>query len=483
MIVRSDHEYREAAYARRLFLACQWESADAALVPLCNRTDPIGAEALFLRGRIALRRERLEPAVGFAQRLLSFPEVLAKGFGLIVLAGWQLRRGAVAEAQETIATGRVGASLRVRGHLACEEALAHLIDAKPRPYTLPAESFAEFPNIAARLSILQSWLEQQRGRWREQLRLLDQALITLYRAKEPDLYLSARALHAKTSIARERPTYLSLANLTYDIETFPWTPDLVREQFFCLRNAGWLGLLGGDAMIAYRLIRKAQRLAALAPQWLAIALADSAQIANVVNDRTSAHADRAEAFDIMTDVSDASLSDESSNALVYLAEGFAPSNPDIALQLLNRFAALAPNRAKMHVPTDGDPLVSGMIAHARGLMAGKGNTREAVRYLETAYRLFEGADYIWRAAIVARALAQQSNGARWKTQYERLSAQYPRSWFAYSPRDEIALSVAQREVLKLLIMGNQIGDIARERGTSVNTVRNQLAQIRRRYGV
>jgi len=481
MIARSD--LGEAGFAHELFHKCHWDSADAALIPLCERQGHVATQALFLRGRIALRRERTEAAEAIARRLAARADDTAAGLALVLRAGCELRRGEVERARHTIASGRTSASPVIRGHLACEEALAHFIEPSRRPYIPSTESFAAFPNITARLLILQSWHKQQRGHWREQLGALDQALIVLKSASDPDRYLQAVALHAKAAVVRERPARASTASLAYDIENFPWTSDIEREQFYCFSNVGWLALLEGDAMRAYRFIRKAQRVATTSPAHLAVALSDSAAIADVVNDRTSASADREEALDLVTSIPDVALSDESSNVLVSLAEGFAPTHPVNATLLLNRFSSLAPRRSKMHPPVAGNALLEGMVAYARGLVARHDGSKQAAAHFEAAYRSFESAEYVWRAAIVARTLAQISNAPRWRAQYERLSASYPRSWFASSAQDTVILSVAQREVLKLLIIGNQIGDIARERGTSINTVRNQLAQIRRRYGV
>jgi DNA-binding CsgD family transcriptional regulator len=45
------------------------------------------------------------------------------------------------------------------------------------------------------------------------------------------------------------------------------------------------------------------------------------------------------------------------------------------------------------------------------------------------------------------------------------------------------LSEAERAVLRLLLLDNGVGDIARARGTALSTVRNQIRSIHRKLGV
>jgi DNA-binding CsgD family transcriptional regulator len=356
--------------------------------------------------------------------------------------------------------------------------------------TITPQLYSRDPNNRARAHILLSWVAVRRQNVALQIEELQKALDELDSASEPEEYYRAKALFTLALWCRERhlPGIIARVRSVYD--AMSWTDGLKVEHFQVTRMLAWADALEGNELAAFRRFRLATSLAP-SDHWQVLSLLDRASLAQQTGERAFALDLLYEAHELASGLQWSEVVNEERSALLVLATLFSEVEPHIAQQYLARFRNLT-TQVQPTLAYGGDPRVRGLEAYSAGLTNMRlGNSADAQELLLEAWSIFEDFDFQWRASLCALNLSEITGDERWLERAANRISAWPRSWiarkvFAATTRRSLQprnLPNAQRQVLELLSSGKRNSEIARALGRSPHTVRNQVAQLFKTYGV
>jgi DNA-binding CsgD family transcriptional regulator len=307
-----------------------------------------------------------------------------------------------------------------------------------------------------------------------------------------DRYLEANCTQALAALALERFDRAAWAQVVRRRATFDWSADGLREHrfFIALRAAVYAYDVEGDPLQAAWEARCAEEWAptdAFAVQ----ALCCRAQIARKARESVSQRNHVEAAYRLFAAIGISLGDGDAAMVPLVLAEELAnagrANDAREMVALYRSRSSMSPLLSMAH-----DPRVAGFetLVEAQVLEA-EGNVREAVGAYRDAFRFFSGIRSLRRsltAAVRLIRLAPEDETVR--EHVATIAAGIPKgSWIA--PLAEglrranaaRSLSATQRAYLTLLCDGRSNPEIARLRGRSVNTVRNQVAVLFDIFGV
>ncbi len=271
-------------------------------------------------------------------------------------------------------------------------------------------------------------------------------------------------------------------------------------RIMMLSNDAWLYALDGDDTLAFRTIRDAEHVAQItSPAWHVWTLATRATIAAAFGELASARilADDAAALAITVDWN--STRDEERTALLRLAEAFAGVDASSARDALTRYEGIVAPMDTTRVLRDGtkDPRLAGWHAYVRGLvLRNAGDHRAAANSLAAAAALFRRSGYHWREAqtLIELGLTTTSTHTHFRFALDEAAAivtrHFPRSFLlrrfgpwarAYVDPLVSRLTPAQRDILRQLLEGRTMSQIAADTRRSYKTVRTHVHALHQTF--
>ncbi len=346
-------------------------------------------------------------------------------------------------------------------------------------------------NIRAYAVSIRSWTLASRRQFAEHARLLQQTLEITLSAPVPDVGLAAETLHTLSALCREMYLPQEFTVLEGVVEGFPWTADLRNQQYNTLRHIAWTYALQGQYVVGLRQLRKAT---ALAPNSALVALSmlDAAWVALSSGEKNAAQAHLSDALELVREVNWEKLESDEMRAVLLAAEISCVFDVREARELLARYESLKGNLSvRLGAKHAGnlDPVES----FTRALvLSGTGDVSRARKFAKEAHRQFKQLGYEWRAARCALFLYESGCGETWLAAAREHARNYPRSFIGaqlqridYESNFEplARLTPRQRDVVRLLVEGDTVDDVAAALRTSPSTVRVHLKHIHRALGV
>ena len=255
----------------------------------------------------------------------------------------------------------------------------------------------------------------------------------------------------------------------------------------------WRAILAGDDTKALELAASTEA-PDVAAHWRVFGMASRAGILHALGYRSIATAVSSAAFTAAMALEWDSAPGESRFGLLYLAERLAAYDLGRARTCLAAFSRVRTG-PELRYFGGRHPLHEALESYSRGVVAAAAGEAAAGPNLEHAAQLLERLGFHWRAAaarLLLGKIAPCYTGQEYRAAYGLVAQAFPQSHLA---RDldgfvsrgartcEVGLTAAQVAIVHALCAGRNPRDIARERGTSVGTVRNQLKEVYRRTGL
>lgn len=507
------------AWFRGDFLTCL-ELLDAAGVPPAGSAQR--SEAVLLRARALYRLRRyvdviavLEPELpGFeyknevcTARMLYGAATARSG------AGEQLDRGLAMLADVAAAARTLNAHGAIQAEIAHAQALAYWTK-RDFDQTLHFAGEAERARadvISVRATQLRGFVALTRHRYNDKRAY--EAALAIFRGALRDYHVSRERDADLAEMTVLQIAALELALRCATVAGTHATPDgrqtrelgepepaigsVVRMQ--TLAVDAWLYAHDGDVANAFRKVREAESIAAArGAAWHAWALANRAGIADAFGELASAREHAAHAVELADSVAWDATAGEERVGLLLLAEVLASTDPLAAVSVLRRYDALTSSMRSDEVFSD-DPRLSVLEYFVRGLVARiRGDRARARTLLTQAYRLAVQYGVSWRAALSLIELDATATGVTPRGDFYLEAAaiiireNFPRSYLErrlgrwrklYEDPVTTALTRSQRDVLRRLVEGRSLEEIAAVTNRSVNTVRNHASRLRDAFGV
>jgi DNA-binding NarL/FixJ family response regulator len=347
------------------------------------------------------------------------------------------------------------------------------------------------PHLYGRWLYACSWVSALRGEYREQLKLLERAIVHVSGTPAAfDVTLLAAATRSLVHLTREIAAPETFEFAVRTAESLPWTEDLDSERFLTFRGLAWAYALRGhhDKALQYAYFARD-----IAPsvRWVTACYADQAYLARMARENSSADALLRHAVACAQET-DWTSPGEERVAILNLIELTADRDLAAANRLLDIYdaipVALSPRFALGH-----DSRLRAMEEYARGcIFAASGDRNAAVELLGSAYALYSSIHYGWRAAAAALRLHAATEQITWLRLAGEAVADFSESSVARDIRSRArgaedprvaALTPAQRRVFGLICEGLSDKQIAQSIGISPETVKNHAARVRIAFGV
>lgn len=346
-------------------------------------------------------------------------------------------------------------------------------------------------SIKAQAMSLRSWTYATRGEFALQAKLLAEIVALLSTPAKHDVGRLADTL--QTLSARCRELYLpgEFAAVCSAARSIRWTSDLHEQRYNTLRHIALTLALQGQYVQG---LRELQTVTALArtPARLALSLLDSAWISLASGESNSAQAYLGGALSAIGAIDWSAQIGSESSTLLLAAEISCAFDAKTARQLIDDYDK---RRGALPVQTGvrHDHSFEPAEAYTRALVvAACGDVGPARKLAKRAYLQFVKMGYEWRAARCALFLYHSGCGDVWLNAAKEQARKYPRSFIgaqlqridADAGSETLArLTPRQRDVVRLLVEGNTVDDVAAALKTSPGTVRVHLKHIHRTLGV
>jgi ATP/maltotriose-dependent transcriptional regulator MalT len=343
--------------------------------------------------------------------------------------------------------------------------------------------------LRAKALALGAWIEGSRERYESQIEGLQKALDTLPPCE--DLFTAAKILHALAALSCN----LFRLELAVEVErranAIPWSEDMRAMQLEIMRSVAWNHALAGRFVPALRLLRRNENIADSAPSRV-VALLDRARICFGSGETLNYRAYLESADELATTCDWANTPGEERFSLLTLAALWAPSDPIHARGVLEKYRVLCGSTTKTSAWGNGDRRRMAAEHYSAGVVLRYLNQHaESVEHLQSAFKIYEGIGYYWRAALCAYHLDGANpelleRATQWIEQY------FPHAWFAplfaglrTAEKDGALQSLgrSRRQILHFVIQGRAVKDIAEILNREEKTIRNHLSAIFKAFGV
>lgn len=358
-------------------------------------------------------------------------------------------------------------------------------------YLRVAESSVD-TNIRAYAISLRGWMHGARRQFSEQARCLILSTQTALACPEYDTGTVASNMQMLSALARELCLPDALQFVSRHAREIRWSSDLQIREYHTIRHLAWADALAGRYVNAIRQLMRAHELATDDDLLRAMSALDAAWIAFASAERVNAEAYLRAALDRMDSFQWSGRREEEAATLLLAAELCAGLDLSRATDLLatyDRVCVAMPPSVGAHHSAVFEPIES----YARAVvLRANGSASSARKYAKAAYEQFAQMGYDWRAARCALFLYESGCGDSWLAAAKEQARHYPRSFIGTqieriecdSRSEPMArLTPRQREVVRRLIAGDTIDDVAASLNASRNTVKVHVKHIYSTLGV
>jgi DNA-binding CsgD family transcriptional regulator len=347
------------------------------------------------------------------------------------------------------------------------------------------------PHLYGQWLYARSWIAALRGDYREQLRLLEQAIAHIVETPAAyDVTLLANATRSLVHLVREIAAPRTFEFAVDVADSLPWTLDLEGERFLTFRGLAWAYALRGSHDKALQYAYFARDIAP-SVRWVTACYADQAYLARMANENASGDALLRHAV-ACAEETDWTSPGEERVAILNLIELTADRDLPAACRLMDIYDAI-PVTLSPRLALARDQRLRAMEEYARGcIFAASGDCTAAVELLASAYSVYCSINYAWRAAAAALRLHAVTNEVTWLRLAGEAVADFAESSVARDIRTRAvgaedprlaAMTPAQRRVFGLICKGLSDKQIAENLGISPETVKNHAARVRLAFGV
>lgn len=467
---------------------------DEALEQLTHCEDwpqPVNEQGLLVRAEVLARRDpvmALEMLAAHGENFASaegrFGYLVTSANAYVNTRGFDAARDMLQTAQELVAddlgrAARLGYE-RARLALVTEEydpasddvALAM---SDPKPY-------AQFKALE-----LRSWMHAGREEYPSQVRDLTAALQQFTQSPSAcDVTSVAIALHALLRLADELGDGAAVGAGEAAYEMIDWTSDIADLQFLAVRALAWHAFHSGDSGRAQWLFKDSKELAPTLA-WQAMAHVDRAYVARMNRNEAWAAEELAVASSIAAEVEWDRTHSEERQALVMLADMFAPVDMAQAQRFVSIYSRLGRDSLDPTIAAAHDRRSIAYEKYASGrVQMMLGNIKLAIESLEFAYDVFSEIGHKYRAALAAAALFEVTENKGWLEKARSQGAHFSKSPFfrRLSELDKVeeqrvlsGLSPMQRQLAIAFSQGADLDDLSLRFSRSRFTINKQIETI------
>jgi len=302
-------------------------------------------------------------------------------------------------------------------------------------------TFVPIENTLARALLLRGHVAAARGKYREQLDFVRDAIELANRAETPDLWISASFLMHLAFHVRDFDL-VDDANTLRTRGREAWPAELDPMKFEIHRALGWSSALRGDHLNAFREFRTMSDFATTSARKV-LAAVERAYLSRELGESHAAR-DAIEYASKLTDTIDWNHVGEERIGLAQLAQEVAVFEPARAQRLLDRYrmikSKLSPGLLNA---VDRRARAYESLAEGTVLRANKAIPAAAERFRE-AFEIFDSVGYRWRAATAALPLAELFQRPLEVEYVRREAAERPNSWL-----DRRAASLCTHDALNV----------------------------------
>ncbi len=349
------------------------------------------------------------------------------------------------------------------------------------------------PSIASSAYAVRAWLHAGRGAYREQAADLVRAVSYAARAGGDQLDVAALAIstHSLAQLGFETANDEAIALARTALESIAWTSDVRATHYMTVRALGWDAFMRGRAAHAQWMFKDARALAPT-PAWTVMAHLDRAYVARLSRNEGWAVEELAEAHRIARNVRWEACYDEQRQVLVVLAVLFAPVDAAIAQYYAAVYARLGTENVDPQIASATDRRALAHAHYAQGRVDQTlGRHEIAASSLRDAYDIFDSAEFHYRAALAATALAELTGEQGWHARALAHAAHYPDCPLAAVVDDVVAreeamppeLNPLQRQIARALWTGAEITELSQRFSRSRLTIERNVSAVYAAFGV
>ncbi len=342
---------------------------------------------------------------------------------------------------------------------------------------------------------LRAWVHASRRDYRAQI---DDLIVALdsYFATEPrwaDVSAAAITTVSLSRIAFETAHLPGIAAAARALDTIPWTPDTAEEHMHVLRCLGLDAFMRGESHRAQWFFRDALALAP-SPAFRAQCHLDRALVARIGGNEPWALDEIFEAERESSQVAWGNTFGEERMILAIFAMMYAPVDSGRAHYYAAVYSRLGLANINPNFAMSRDPRARALELQARGSIEQTlGDRAQATNTLTTVYDTFDAIGHHYRAATAALSLVALSSAPQWAERARKHIAPYgedcPLGLSLQSRQESAAeetpdsLTPFQRQLLRALVLGEDLDRISRRFSRSTYTITKQVEHIYSRLGV
>lgn len=357
-------------------------------------------------------------------------------------------------------------------------------------YVRAAESSAD-AGVRAYAISLRAWMHGVRREFAEQARCLALSTQVALSAPRADMGTVASNVQMLSALVRELWLPEELQFVARTARDMRWSPDVRIREYHTARHIAWADALGGRYVSAIRQLMYVRELAD-GDLLRSMSALDAAWVAFASGEHVNGEAYLGAALELMDGLQWTGAREEEIAALLLAAELCAGVDVHRAKELLDIY-----DRVRAAMPASIGARHSGAFgaieSYARAVvLRACGSVSPARKYAKAAYEEFSAMGYDWRAARCALFLYETGCGELWLDAAKEKAREYPRSFIgAQIERIECdarseplgRLTPRQREVVRRLVEGGTIDDVAGSLNASRNTVKVHVKHIYSALGV
>jgi tetratricopeptide (TPR) repeat protein len=306
--------------------------------------------------------------------------------------------------------------------LAATEALARSAMSSMNPETLAlAAQFLGF--IAA-----------SRGRYMEQIAILESALAEIDRAPRRDVWIEISILQNISGIVCDMYLPAVARRMADRAEAIEWTDELTVQQYHILRSLAYFRSLGSDPFLPFEYLDQASTIAPTEPWKLVSRLDRVFLIQEMSGDRIvkdcDVAAEIASAQQVAAEIDWGATHGEDRYGLLILAELLCKSHPREAATQLALYRSSQQSMSPLLMGrsdarwTATENFVEGTVAAANG------EKERGTALIADAFAFYSDVGYSWRATRAAIKLYELTGEERHIEWASRESRRYPYSWLS-----------------------------------------------------
>jgi DNA-binding NarL/FixJ family response regulator len=333
------------------------------------------------------------------------------------------------------------------------------------------------------------WVAHARGEFANAAQWFRETLRALMSCRRRDRYVEAKALYGLTAMCPELLSIEDWSRIEPRVRRFDWTLDgLAPWRFWVYISSSCMCEMSGDVDGARRWARLAETVAGTDGHRVA-ALCRLAAVFRGLG-CSPAHAEFIERAAALYETLDLrALSADLQHLPIFLAEEVAHTQErEAAEALLAQYreiilSGLKSSTGDLEQYAAMERAVEGLLHQARG------NAREAVRCLSSAYRTFVRRDYRRHATLAALRLTRLTGHSRYAAYAEKALRETSSDFWlnrelrSIRRRTGPALTETETAILRLIAHGHTYKEIAASRNVSVKTIGNHVAALFRKFDV